>query len=70
MPKDVPSFVQTEDRAFVRDTTNRALLNTDTAALTRHRLTRERQSSNTARLQSLEAEVAELKALVTRLLSK
>jgi uncharacterized protein YceH (UPF0502 family) len=67
---EIPPFVQTTDRAFVRDTRNRALLNTDRAALERHRTARQRSGDTAKRIQSLESQVAELTALVHQLLSK
>jgi hypothetical protein len=66
----VPPFVVTDDKSFVRDTHNRALLNTDRAALDRHRAARSKSASLTQKLATLEHEVSELKALVHALLSK
>jgi hypothetical protein len=34
----VPRFIQTEDASYVRDTNSKALLNTNTKALNRHRI--------------------------------
>lgn len=33
----LPDYIQTEDPSFIRDTHSKALLNTDTSALARHR---------------------------------
>ena len=67
MPK-IPRFVQTEDRSFVRDTTNMALLSTDRSALDRHRQQRAKQHTQQSRLHDLERDVQVLKTLVEQLL--
>jgi hypothetical protein len=65
---NIPDFVVTEDKSFIRDTKNRALLQTDRAALERHRLARATKLTEQSRINTLEREVAELKALVKKLL--
>jgi hypothetical protein len=52
----VPSLVQTEDKAFVRDTHSKALLSTDLAGLERSRSVRRKQQEN----EELKFEVAML----------
>lgn len=47
----IPSHVQTEDKAFVRDTYSKALINTDRDALERHRAMR-RRASETVQLRT------------------
>lgn len=56
-------IVKTEDRAFVRDTASRALLNTDTASLQKHRAQRAERNQ----MSRLIKEVAELRGLVVEL---
>lgn len=58
-------LVQTEDRQFVRDTNNHALLTTDTHALARARARR----AADARSQSLHNELAQLREQVQSLMS-
>lgn len=68
---DLPALIQTDDKAFIRDTRNHALLNTDWAALERHRAARQKAASRERELHSLhqqldtvQAELADLKALL------
>jgi hypothetical protein len=63
----LPTNVVTDDKSFVRDTRNRALLNTDKAALDRHRASRSKAKTLVKRLDILEAEVAYLKRCVDQL---
>jgi len=67
---NIPDFVVTEDPTFIRDTKNRALLQTDRAALERHRAARTKAITHINRLHSLEREVADLKSLVLDLLKQ
>ena len=67
---DVPAYVQTEDKAFIRDTRTRALLNTDLAALERHRAKRRHNQEFQNKIYTLETEVADLKALVHELMKR
>jgi len=70
----VPAYVQTEERALVRETRSGALLNTDRPALTRHRTMRTRATEQTRNTQevrdlrhlvgTLESRIAELTGLV------
>jgi Tfp pilus assembly protein PilE len=65
-----PARVQTEDASFVRDTHSKALLNTNVAALERHRQQRAKalQYDNAARkVDSLEAQLEALTAQVEAL---
>lgn len=64
-------IIQTDNRQYVRDTTNRALLTTDTHALARARAHRERlrRSDMLEReVDSLQQHVLELKTVVHQLL--
>jgi hypothetical protein len=61
---EVPPFVQTDDKAFIRDTHNFALLNTDRAALARHRAAVIKSTTLARRVESLEAELADLRHYV------
>jgi hypothetical protein len=70
MPANVPDFVQTDDKSFIRDTHSKALLNTDRAALERSRQARAKSRERVSALQALQREVAELKTLVTQLLER
>ena len=63
---DVPPYVQTEEKAFIRDTHNRALLNIDRAALARHRAAYIKSTTLSRRVESLEAELAHLWQYVSR----
>lgn len=62
----IPKHVQTEDPSFIRDTENRALLNKDHAALTRHRSQRAKAKSDKQRIETLEAQVRELFELLAK----
>ena len=67
------SIVKTDDRAFVRDTASRALLNTDRQALARHRserAARNRAAHLVKEVAQLRAQVIQLSALVEKLLAK
>lgn len=67
------ALVKTDDRAFVRDTSSHALLNTDRHALARarsERAARARASHLTKEVASLRSQVIQLTALVEKLLAK
>jgi len=66
---DVPAFVQTDDRSFIRDTHSKALLATDRTALARHRARHQKQQARVNEVAALRADVDHLKLLVDRLLS-
>ena len=60
----VPAFVRTTNKALVRDTKTRALLNTDRAARDRTRAVRAKSRTTAQRLDALEAEILELKRII------
>jgi hypothetical protein len=64
----LPDRIQTEDKSFLRDTRSKALLNIDRAALERSRTARTKARRQQQTIQTLQTDVAELKALVQQLL--
>ena len=64
----LPHFVVTDDTSYIRDTKNRALLQTDRGALDRHRAARTKATTLSHKILSLERELADLKATVQQLL--
>ena len=65
---NVPDYIQTEDKSFLRDTRSKALLNTDRAALERNRAARSKSLRLTHTISTLQDDVAALKALVHQLM--
>ena len=66
----VPSHVQTEDKAFIRDTHSKGLLCTDRAALDNHRRKQAQNNSRvrqTQQIANLEQRVNELTDMVRTL---
>lgn len=66
---NIPRFVTTEDRSFVRDTSNMALLSTDRSALERSRQRRSKSQAQHAEIRRLQSDVEELKLVVSQLLN-
>jgi len=66
----MPSHVQTEDSSFIRDIHSKGLLNTNVAALTRHRrqtAKAKEHEQTAAKVLSLEAQLAAVTAQVDAL---
>lgn len=67
----LPTHIQTEDKSFVRETSSHALLNTDVAALQRHRRRVASQMTTSQRLdrieQMVEDVVEQMRRICTRL---
>jgi hypothetical protein len=67
---NIPPRIQTEDRAFVRDTHSKGLLCTDMTALERSRRQLKLADEREARIDKLETQMNDVAELMRRLLVK